>query len=227
MQLTVKNKPTVVFALANSESDHLPLLKEESSIVDKWLSPLHDKGLIEVYRDESTTTKELASIINRFNERIRIFHYAGHAGGDKLLLEQGDAHAGGLAALFKLIAKDLVLIFLNGCSTLGQVNRLMDLGIKAVIATSVPIADGKAVAFSNSFYEALSSHKTLEEAFNFAAAALSMEHNEVEQPGIIEFRSIVLEEEDHSEELPWGLYVNEDAGEVLNWKLPHNVFTAL
>ena len=226
MELAVANKPIIILSFANSETDHLRLLKRESRIINNRLASLHDKGFIEVYDEESLTNPELASIINRFHERLRIFHYAGHASGNKLFLEEGDALADGLAKLFELISENLVCLFLNGCSTLGQVKRLLELGIKSVIATAVPIADSTAVEFSDKFYEALASHKSIKDAFEFASAAISVSENGVETPAIIEYRSIKLSAADNPDVFPWGLYVNEDHKEVLEWKLPSTIWEA-
>lgn len=217
-------KPVVLLAFANCAQAHLHLLKHESAQLNKLMSPLHDKGIIEVFREESTTVDELAGMLNRFDQRICIFHYAGHAGGKTLQLEEGNAHAHGLAGLFKQQADKLAFVFLNGCSTRGQVDRLLQLGIKAVIATSVPIADRMAVDFAAFFYQALGMRRTLKDAFDFAAASIQTKYREVEKAPKVIFRSIFLDAEDlKDDELPWGLYVNETYEDILNWRIPIGV----
>lgn len=217
-------KPTVALTFANCNNAHLHLLKSESSQLNQILSPLHDKGAIEVYREESTRIEDLANIFNRFNQRICIFHYAGHAGGEGLKLEEGNAYAKGLAALLQQQANKISLVFLNGCSTLGQVDQLMKLGIKAVIATSAPIEDAKAVEFSTWFYQALSVKRSLMEAFDFASACLITKYKDIPQSPRIEYRDFLVDlKEDgsySSPALPWGLYVNEEHETILNWRMP-------
>ncbi|MCB0185689.1 MAG: CHAT domain-containing protein, partial [Caldilineaceae bacterium] len=91
--------------------------------------------------------------------RIALWHYAGHANGYQLLLEddQGQralADAGGLAD-FLAQQRGLELVFLNGCSTQPQVQGLLDAGISAVIATAQAIDDAVATRFAECFYQSL------------------------------------------------------------------------
>jgi len=209
----------LVFAFANDDDAHLSLLKQESSQVNGTFSPLHDKGAIELYREESATVGELSRIFQRFDRRILLFHYGGHAGGQGLRLEEGDAQAEGLARFFQQQKDNLKLVFLNGCSTLPQVERLMDLGIKAVIATSSPIEDSKAVEFAQEFYRGLIVRQPVGRAFESASAMLRTKYSGVEAPAIIEFRGIRRRTEQPAS-IPWGLYINEKHKDILDWRLP-------
>jgi len=74
-------RPVVLLTFANQEDAYLEYLKRESNRLDYTLSTLHDKGAIEVYRDESATTDTVVSLLERFDERIAVFHYGGHADG--------------------------------------------------------------------------------------------------------------------------------------------------
>ena len=213
-------KPIVYLAFANDNDAHLALLKEESRQLMNTLSALHDKQAIEVYRDESTDVQDLIRSFNRFDGRLAIFHYGGHAGGSGLHLEEGKAEAEGLAKLFSQ-QKNLQLVFLNGCSTLAQVDRLMQLGVKAVIATSVPVEDAKAKDFSTWFYQALTVKRSIKSAFEFAVAALNTKYADIAAPAIVEYRDVFFDLDDGPESVfPWGLYVHSDQKEVLDWRLP-------
>lgn len=213
-------KPIIYLAFANDRDDHLTLLKQESRQLMNTLSGLHDKQAIEVYRDESTSVEDLIESFNRFDGRLAVFHYGGHAGGSGLHLEEGGAQAGGLAQLFSQ-QQNLQLVFLNGCSTLPQVDQLMKLGVKAVIATSVPIEDTKAKDFSTWFYQALVVKRSLQSAFEFAVASLNTKYGDSTASPNILYRGILMDfDAEKEEELPWGLYVNEEHKEVTNWRLP-------
>lgn len=213
--------PIVMLAFANDEGDHLALLKEESSQIREILFPLKHKDAIDVEYEESANVDELAGLFWKFDQRIAIFHYGGHAGGQGLRLEEGNAHASGLAEFFSQQKDSLQLVFLNGCSTLPQVQRLMDLGVRAVIATSCPIQDAKAVDFAKEFYRWLSANRSIGRAFESASAAIRTKYEDQEAPAIIEYRGIKLRQE-KDDALPWGLYVNEKHKTVLNWRLPMN-----
>ena len=161
----------------------------------------------------------MSAIFNRFHRRICIFHYAGHAGGEGLQLEEGGGNASGLAALFRQQSETLAMVFLNGCSTLGQVDRLLELGIKAVIATSVSVEDEKAMEFAVWFYQALSVRRSLKNAFDFAVASLQTKYQESDQLPRILYRDR-MEEEVSGKQFPWGLYVNGENEKALSWQMP-------
>lgn len=212
------NTPVIFLSFANDQTEHLPFLKEESRSIYRALQSLHDKRFIEIYREESADIDGLFEDFNRFKDRLVIFHYSGHAGSKQLRLEGQAAGAEGLAGLFSEQKDTLRLVFLNGCSTLAQVADLHRLGVKAVIATSSPVADSKAFDFAVAFYKALSNHSTLEQSFQRAVNLLKTKYQEQAPVATIQTRSIGVEET--SAELAWGLYVRAGDDSVLQWKLP-------
>ena len=213
------DRPVIFFAFADDKSNHLPNLKEESKQLYRALQAMHDKGFIEIYRDEAVNIEGLFDDFQRFRERLAIFHFSGHAGSTRLDFEAGAAHSEGLAQLFAEQKDWLQLVFLNGCSTYEQVKKLHELGIRAVIATSVQIGDRQAADFSVTFYKALSNHFTLEQAFKRACSFIKTKYGDAEE-GIISYRGMDLEEPEDKMTLPWGLYIKTDAAETGNWKLP-------
>ena len=102
--------------------------------------------------------RRIYAVFQRHRDRIALFHFGGHADGDRLLLQSAleprPAYAEGLATLLGQ-QRGLKLVFLNGCSTRPQVKRLLDAGVPAVIATARPIDDGVATEFAVAFYQAL------------------------------------------------------------------------
>lgn len=213
-------QPIIFLAFSNSQDDYLNSLKQESKQVNRALESLYDKGLIKIVREESADLETVFHNFNRFKDEIAIFHYAGHAGGDNLQFEEGAGHAEGLANLFAQ-QKHLKLVFLNGCSTKGQVDKLLEFGVPAVIATSVPINDTKATEFGEQFYRALANKSTIKSAFNFAVAWLQAKYGDTETPTIVEnhrgfsFGNV----EERKAVMPWGLYLNDNT-EILDWTLP-------
>jgi hypothetical protein len=208
--------PVIFLAFANDPDVHLELLKQESRGVYRALQALHDKRFVELYREESADIDGLFEDFSRFRDRICIFHYGGHAGSTHLRLEDQPAGATGLAELLSEQKEHLQLVFLNGCSTLAQVERLHDLGIRAVIATSVPIQDEKATGFAVRLYAALANAYSLEQAFDHAVAWLKSRYDSVTESAI--HRG--LDWDPDSSATAWGLYVKEGAETVLQWKLP-------
>jgi hypothetical protein len=210
-------KPTIFLSFANHQDNHLPMLEKEVEQIENALQPLHDKGYLEVYKTESLSTSVLSTQSSRFANRIIIFHYGGHAGSEKLVLKNGEGNIEGIVKL--LISnpqKAPKLVFLNGCSTQSQVKYFLGNGVSAVIATSIPISDNKAVDFSNEFYKRFADGLTLEEAFNKAVAYLQMKYDVFKNEEVIIHRGFAFEET--KAVLPWGLYYNDD--KILKWKLP-------
>ncbi|MFK7926229.1 MAG: CHAT domain-containing protein, partial [Bacteroidia bacterium] len=216
----MKGKPVIFLAFANDQDAHLDLLKQEARGIYRALQDRHDAGHLEIYREESADIDDIFHNFNRFRDRVNIFHYGGHANGTQLRLEDQDANATGLAQLLGSQSQ-LQLVVLNGCSTRKQVIQLLKAGVKAVIATSVPVQDAMAMDFGIQFYQTLVSGASIQQSFTQAKALLETKYGD--DKGIAIFRSLIWEEESNPDAvMPWGLYVDEkeESPAVLNWKLP-------
>ncbi len=208
-------KQAVVFlAFSNQTDDHLPLLDEERKVISEHLRPLAIDNYIQLIAEPTATTTDLSRIITDTKEGLCIFHYGGHSDSTSIFLTDQAANAQGVAQLLAL-QPNLKLVFLNGCSNREQVGLLQELGVPAVIATSVPISDRKARIFADVFYKALTSEQTLEKAFQTAAA----NHNMVSGENINITRGLKIRRDDPAV-LPWGFYVTEGHEAILNWKIP-------
>jgi WD40 repeat protein len=167
-----KSRPVIFVAFANPEGD-LGSLKAEFHQVKKTLEQLHSFELVV----EPFATKEiLLQTFQKYRSRITIFHYGGHADQFGILLESGKgtqefAATQGLAE-FLSVQTGLQLVFLNGCSTDGQVKSFHRAGVPVVIGTRKPIPDTEASTFAAWFYQGLATGATLEQAFTEAKGAL-------------------------------------------------------
>lgn len=229
----MSTKPVIILAFANDRDNYLPMITRERKNIYRTLQDFHDKGYIQVHKEESTEVADIFDLFNRFNHRVAIFHYGGHAGGSHLQLEtvEGDAqlaHAGGLAQLMGL-QKELRVVFLNGCATRKQVDLLLAAGVKSVIATSVPIDDKMATEFSEQFYKALAAQNTIRKSFNTAKAFVASKYGPSKKIDYYSSRAISWsgKPETSTDEFPWGLYHQEDGGDALEWKLPTSVQDAV
>ncbi|MEN0006885.1 MAG: CHAT domain-containing protein [Bacteroidota bacterium] len=214
------SKPIVYVAFANQQDNHLPLLKKEGQHIKNALRPLEQREFIKLEIDESVELSDMLKTLAAYPDQLAIFHYAGHAESTELQLEGGSAQSKGLAQLLGE-QQALQLVFLNGCSTKGQVQQLFDAGVPAVIATSVPIEDPKAVEFSAAFYQALANKRSIKTAFEFAKASLEAAYRSTPEMTIT--RGIKLKASPTTPDtLPWALYLKEDkATEALQWRLPY------
>lgn len=210
-------KPPIIFlAFANEQDRHLELLDEERKAITGHLTPLASEQYLQLHSEPSATAKDLSRYISEFKDRIAIFHYGGHAGSEQIFLSDVAANASGLAQLLAA-QPNLNLVFLNGCSTKAQVDLLLELGVAAVVATSIPISDPGAKDFADIFYGALASEHSIEGSFKLAAANYLMAKGEA--VGI--YRGLDLSAPDQKADiLPWGLYVKKGKESALDWKLP-------
>ncbi|MCB9283869.1 MAG: CHAT domain-containing protein [Lewinellaceae bacterium] len=205
------NTPIIFMAFANDPKQPLPGLEKESEAIYRTLTEGAKNLFFQLHREPFATTENIAHYLIEFKDQVVIFHYGGHAGSEELVLLDQVADAKGIAQLLKG-QSNLKLVFLNGCSTQQQVKLLVELGVPAVIATSTPIDNEKAILFAEQFYFALSKKFSIGEAFDAAAGFLQAKGVKAEH-----FRGFQTQPE-AATEMPWGMYTSTD--EVLNWKLP-------
>jgi hypothetical protein len=190
--------PSIVFlAFANDEKDFLSSLKDESKAVYRALEPVEKNyGSIQIKREESAENNDISYYLGRYKDRISVFHYAGHADGQQLSFEGKTGNAQGLANLLGL-QKNLRLVFMNACATKEQASLYIQAGVKAVIATSLPIIDPHAMLFSETFYTALANNHTLGEAYISAAGAIKLNYEKYKnaKDEVIYYDTTLLENE--------------------------------
>ncbi len=203
-------------AFANSRDSPLPTLRKEEDEVFSTLSRRMAEGHYVVHRESSATTAKVVESLILFRDMLSIFLYSGHAGRDRLLLEDEDANSIGIAKLLSRCPR-LKLVMLNGCSTGGQVAKLLELGVPVVIGTSAPVDDEAATRFSTSFFQAFSERReSIRDAFEagFAAAQVSSR----EELQTVHDRGIKVDKADKG--AVWGLFCEEENAHLLDWKLP-------
>lgn len=209
---------TLFLTFANQQDNPLPTLRQEEDAIARILSPRAAQQHFLLHRDGFATLDKLPAYLTLYRNDLVLFSFSGHAGRDRLLLEDGAAHGEGLAQLLGQCPK-LKLVLLNGCSTAGQVARLQAAGVPVVIATDAPINDAKAAFFAEAFFEALQQQFSIREAFDMAKGAVNLKY--VEVPWHAQ-REIAFEED--AAEGVWGLFWKPQTEHVLDWKLPVQPF---
>ena len=166
--------PIIVLAFANEQEGHRYLrdLPEELRQLQAILKAAEGKELCKLVVRPNARLDQILETFTEHRDRVAIFHYGGHAGGEGLFLESTGtegavAHAEGLAT-FLGQRRNLQLVFLNGCSTRAQAAGLLDAGVAAVIATARAIEDAIALEFAAAFYSELASGATLRTAYEAA-----------------------------------------------------------
>lgn len=208
-------KNIVFLAFANREDNYLTSLKEEEDRIYKMLALREKEGHFSVYRDGSTTQGKIIEYLNLHKEEIIGFHYSGHAGRDALFLADEPATAQGIASFLAQCPK-LKWVLLNGCSTKGQVDRLVNLeSAPVVIATSAPVGDKSATVFSIGFYQALCEQfQTIEEAYKAGLASAQV----IGLPGITPTRDVFGRFDVEGDDPVWDISSKSSTG--LEWRLP-------
>lgn len=177
-------KPVILLAFANDRTGKQAFLQElnrERRQLDEIISNDPQRlGLCDLAVLPDATPNDVREkfLATNLIDRIAILHFAGHSGRDVLLFESVDGGTASLRgddlALFLGLQRGLVLVFLNGCGTQGHVERLLDAGVKSVIATSRRIADTLATEFAVSFYKRLAQGDTIPAAFAQAKAGIPL-----------------------------------------------------
>ena len=214
--------PVVLLAFSNDMDNPLSSLKRESRNIARTVAALEDRRMLRLFREDKSTTDDLLESLHRLSDpandyQLVVFHYGGHADGDTLRFEDSPGHGDGLARLLGSFRSSLALVFLNGCSTLPQVQQLIDAGVKAVIATSAPIRDEHACHFAEFFYRKLASRASLGQAFDFAAQSLQFKYGRTAERIAVD-RTRSIGGGAAATAMPWGLYYDRDNPAVLDWK---------
>lgn len=218
--------PVIFLAFANQKDAYLEKLKKERKTLEEMLFEADRKGQIELKTEAETDIQDIFNVFDKFRGRIKIFHYAGHANGTHLELEDKQANGQALADLIReergKNGQGLELVFLNGCATEGQVAKLLEAGVKSVIATSVAIEDERASAFAQQFYQSLASGADIQEAYRKASSFLKIQ-SETVSPALMhlgEVRSLgSLQRNKQTDAFPWALYL-PDQKPASTWKIP-------
>lgn len=214
------SKAVIFTAYANPHGDLASLAREQHGIQDV-LMPLEQSGAIKKHITRTDANLDAYfKFLASWQNQLAIFHYGGHANSEELGLHDK-------ATFFDPLAKELVqrnpnslqLVFLNGCSTKNHVQTLFDLGVKAVIATTVAINDTLASEFAINFYKNLANGDAIETAFksthNFIKAKRNSKESNyrMEEEAIFWRGSKKNRDKKHGNDapLPWGLYINDES----------------
>ncbi len=204
---------TLYLTFANQSVDPLPTLQEEEDLVKRLLSPREKEGHILLHTDSFISVDKIASSLTLYRDQLVLFLYSGHATRNALILREGIADSSGIAHMLGQ-CPNLKLVFLNGCSTSGQAQKLLENGVPLVLGTSAPVNDRSATRFSVRFFEALQQQFSIREAFELAKGALVATTPDI---SIELHRGIGFGKAEQAE---WGLYVHPEKEHLLDWKLP-------
>lgn len=206
-------------AFANSRKEPLPSLQEENEAIYKILSNEVKTEGWHIHNESFATTDSVCDYLLIHQETVTLFMFSGHAERDKLYMENDEANAKGIAELLGN-CPNLKVVVLNGCSTQGQVQGLLDKGIPIVIATSAPVGDKAAARFSISFFQSLCrKNKTIVNAFNDGlATAKTVSKTSIKLSRSLDWVEVETKENQTPAPL-WGIFHQPHQDWLLDWKL--------
>ncbi len=222
-----KSKPIILLASGNDNKSYLEGVPDEADAILEILNSFED---CEVVHKPFTKPHTLLRVLEEYENRIAIVHFAGHSDSTVWKLDGGTVYAKGLAKFLKH-QHSIRLLFLNGCQNKAQVAAFVKAGVPAIIATSRPIEDSIAGSFACHFYESLLSNKgnvSIQEAYEKAKAKveaetgkdfLSLEIGSLRKVGSKKKGGTRERVKSSSAEQgwAWGLYPKE--GSAIQWKL--------
>ncbi|WP_051203860.1 tetratricopeptide repeat protein [Hugenholtzia roseola] len=215
-------KSVFYFAFVQSNLDNV---LNENEKLHHSLERIRRKGAIQL-ENPPKMTKEI--LFNDFTQtqrnRLALFHFAGHANKETLDLFDGEFGGQSLASLIKNNQSNLHLVFLNGCATYGQVQGLLEGGVKVVIATHRSIEDKAALHFAEAFYHSLFAEKpaTIAQAYQNACDKLKEFTAHSETITISPMRSAIKKSQiiDRKKEdfvQQWGIFTDDP--KALEWTI--------
>ncbi len=217
-------KPVIFLAFANDRvrpRAYLRNLPEELRSIRNALTEAVNAGVCEIVERANATLDDIIDVFQdqRFNGRIAVFHYGGHADSYKLLLE--DSYGGPSTAYKEGLASflgkrdSLQLVFLNSCSTQQHALELNRNGIPLVVATSQDVHDNTALRLAHRFYNGLGNGFTIDASWSDAKADIITRNGKDNIPGMYQDGKMPVDET-----FPWNFYYKEGAETAGQWNLP-------
>ena len=105
-------------AFSNSKLDRLPNLEKEEESIYRLLAPRALQQQFMLHRESYANISKVHEYLVLFRNNLSVFLFSGHAGKDKLLLDDEQALSGGIAQALGQ-CKKLKMVILNGCYTKG------------------------------------------------------------------------------------------------------------
>ncbi|MEL6195083.1 MAG: CHAT domain-containing protein [Bacteroidota bacterium] len=209
--------PVIYTAYANpgrdsgNENSFLEFVEKERTELEGMLRQADTQQRIKHVSSPATTIEDLLVHLKDQLQYLTVFHYSGHANEDFLKLEDQKLEQESIASLLGL-AENLQLVFLNGCSSAGKVDFLLEKGVKVVLGTQDPVEDELAGRFSANFYKHLLKSASIERAYQLAKAEVEVWHNKVGT-----MRELIYRREKGA--FVWGLHYKDANKKSLKWRI--------
>ena len=169
---------TILFLSANpAQTDPLDLIKE-CNLINQKIRSSAGRELFKLEQRHDISIKWLIEELLNYNPQI--LHFSGH-GSEKSALIFKNENTGqieevppsALSKLFKVLGKEIDLVFLNACYSEKQARAIAE-HVNCVIGMSDAISDIAAIEFASTFYSSLGFGRSVEDAFDLAIVQLEL-----------------------------------------------------
>ena len=169
---------TILFLSANPvQTTPLDLINECNTINQKIRSSA-GRELLKLEQRHDISIKWLIEELLNYNPKI--LHFSGHGSEKSALIfknentgEIEEVPSSALSKLFKVLGKEINLVFLNACYSENQARAIAE-HVDCVIGMSTAISGIAALEFASTFYSSLGFGKSVEDAFDLAIVQLEL-----------------------------------------------------
>ena len=169
---------TILFLSANpAQSDPSDLINECNRINQK-IRASAGRELLKLEQRHDISIKWLIEELLNYNPKI--LHFSGHGSEKSALLFKNEntgqieeVPPSALVKLFKVLGKEINLVFLNACYSEKQARAIAE-HVDCVIGMSTTISDIAALEFGSTFYSSLGFGRSIEDAFDLALVQLEL-----------------------------------------------------
>jgi tetratricopeptide (TPR) repeat protein/transcriptional regulator with XRE-family HTH domain len=164
-----------VLAPGGVASAELPGVRREGQILRDLFAA---QAGLELLMLEDVTFARVRAVLQNpaFRDRLTVFHFAGHLGGEWLDLPDEEGNPVAVGQLTQMLAglPALKLVYLSACSSDAYADALLASGAGAVVGTMGGIDDESASMFAEIFFGHLLRGRSVAEAFHLADVTTPM-----------------------------------------------------
>src|SRR5215213_5063799 len=169
---------TILFLSANpAQTDPLDLIKECNQINQKIRSSA-GRELLKLEQRHDISIKWLIEELLNYNPQI--LHFSGHGSDKNALIFKNEITGqieevppSALSKLFKVLGKEIDLVFLNACYSEKQARAIAE-HVNCVIGMSDAVSDDTAIEFASTFYSSVGFGRSIEDSFDLAIVQLEL-----------------------------------------------------
>jgi|GEM_PF-3484787 len=173
------NKIGVLFLAANPRDTNSLSLDEQIRLIDQKIRSSEFRDCIELKSAWAVRADDLLQALN--NHRPHVVHFSGHgsdSGNIVVVGKHGNAHpisTKALKALFRTLKDNCRIVILDACYSKAQAHALIRI-VDCAIGMDGTIGQAAATMFTASFYRAVGSGRSIQEAFDQGIASLLLEN---------------------------------------------------